>query len=111
MRSLGIDVGGSRKKLDLVLLDERRQPFPVLSRVAVEELPRLIEELRPDVVAIDSPPDWGQEGMASRETERQLAMPRLAMPGKPEPGIVPETFCTRGTGSWSAAGTSSPWSS
>lgn len=74
MRSLGIDVGGSRKKLDLVLLDERRQPFPVLSRVAVEELPRLIGELRPDVVAIDSPPDWGLDGMGSRETERQLAM-------------------------------------
>jgi hypothetical protein len=74
VRSLGIDVGGSRKRLDLVLLDERRQPFPVLSRVAVEELPRLIEELRPDVVAIDSPPDWGLDGMASRETERQLAM-------------------------------------
>jgi hypothetical protein len=74
VRSLGIDVGGHRKKLDLVLLDERRQPFPVLSRVAVDELPRLIEELRPDVIAIDSPPDWGLDGMGSRETERQLAM-------------------------------------
>jgi hypothetical protein len=74
VRSLGIDVGGDRKRLDLVLLDERRQPFPVLSRVTVDDLRHLIPELRPDVVAIDSPPDWGADGMASRETERQLAM-------------------------------------
>lgn len=74
MRSLGIDVGGHRKKLDLVLLDDGRQPFPILSRIAVEDVARLIRELRPDVVAIDSPPDWGVDGMSSRETERQLAM-------------------------------------
>jgi Protein of unknown function (DUF429) len=74
VRSLGIDVGGPRKKLDLVLLDERRQPFPILSRVGVEDVGGLIRELRPDVVAIDSPPDWGVDGMRSRETERQLAM-------------------------------------
>jgi hypothetical protein len=74
VRSLGIDVGGRRKRLDLVLLDDRRQPFPILSRVDVEDVTRLILELRPDVVAIDSPPGWGADGMGSRETERQLAM-------------------------------------
>jgi Protein of unknown function (DUF429) len=74
VRSLGIDVGGHRKKLDLVLLDDRRQPFPVRSRVDVGDIARLVGELRPDVVAIDSPPDWGPPGAGSRETERQLAL-------------------------------------
>lgn len=74
MRSLGIDVGGSRRKLDLVLMDERREPFPVLSRVGVPELGRLIGELKPDVIAIDSPPNWAMADNASRETERQLSI-------------------------------------
>jgi Protein of unknown function (DUF429) len=74
VRALGIDVGGSRKQLDVVVLDERRLPSAVFSRVDVAGAERLIRELRPDVVAIDSPPDWGSPGSGSRETERQLSM-------------------------------------
>ena len=71
MRSLGIDVGVG-KGLDLVLIDERRVPLRVLSRVRVADIGPTITELRPDVVAIDSPPRWALSGR-SRLTERELA--------------------------------------
>jgi predicted nuclease with RNAse H fold len=71
VRSLGIDVGGG-KGLDLVLLDERRVPLQVISHVRVPEVERLIRDLRPDVIAIDSPPKWAASGR-SRRTERELA--------------------------------------
>ena len=70
MRSLGIDVGVS-KGLDVVLLDERLVPLHVSSRVHVPDIERLIRDLRPDVVAIDSPPRWAASGR-SRRTEREL---------------------------------------
>lgn len=71
MRSLGIDVGVG-KGLDVVLLDERLVPLHVASRVRVRDVTRLIGELRPDVIAIDSPPRWAASGR-SRRTERELA--------------------------------------
>jgi predicted nuclease with RNAse H fold len=71
VRSLGIDVGVG-KGLDLVLLDERLVPLQVLSGVRVPDVARLISELRPDVIAIDSPPRWASTGR-SRRTERELA--------------------------------------
>jgi predicted RNase H-like nuclease len=71
VRSLGIDVGVG-KGLDVVLLDERLVPLHVASRVHVPDVRRLIDELRPDVVAIDAPPRWAASGR-SRLTERQLA--------------------------------------
>jgi predicted nuclease with RNAse H fold len=74
VRALGIDVGGRRKQLDLVVLEEDREPAAVLSRVDVSDVERLIGELEPDVVAIDAPPDWGTAGDGSRETERQLSL-------------------------------------
>jgi predicted nuclease with RNAse H fold len=71
VRSLGIDVGVD-KGLDMVLLDERRVPLQVRSHVRVSDVPRAIGELRPDVIAIDSPPRWAASGR-SRRTERELA--------------------------------------
>ena len=71
MRSLGIDVGVG-KGLDVVLLDERRMPFPVVSGASLEDLGRLVRELQPDVVAVDSPPRWAADGK-SRLTENELA--------------------------------------
>lgn len=70
MRSLGIDVG-VRKGLDLVLLDATRTVLDTHRQVAVEDLPTLVEELVPDVVAIDAPPTWALSGR-SRMTEREL---------------------------------------
>lgn len=71
MRSLGIDVGVA-KGLDLVLLDQRRVPLAVRTRVRLDEVGRLLDDLRPDVIAIDAPPRWAKTGR-SRLTERQLA--------------------------------------
>ena len=47
-------------------------PLEVRSHVASRGGRRLIGELRPDVVAIDSPPRWAATGR-SRRTERELA--------------------------------------
>ena len=71
MRALGIDVGVG-KGLDLVLLDDQRVPVLVLPSVGVEQVPRAIEEMAPDVIAIDAPPTWAADGR-SRLTERVLA--------------------------------------
>lgn len=70
MRSLGVDVSVVRG-LDLVLLDATRRPIEVHRRVRVEDLGALLGRLRPQIVAIDSPPAWGLAG-ASRRAEREL---------------------------------------
>jgi predicted nuclease with RNAse H fold len=71
VRALGIDVGVG-KGLDLVGLDERRIPSPVLGRASLDDVARTLDEYRPDVVAVDSPPSWAAAGR-SRLTENELA--------------------------------------
>ncbi len=72
MLALGIDVGASRKGMDLVLLDDAREPVRVVSKVGIDQLGSLVGELQPDVIAIDAPPAWAPHG-SSRLTERLLA--------------------------------------
>jgi hypothetical protein len=75
VRSLGIDVGGAlHKQLDVVVMDADRQIAMVGSRVSVQRLRRLIEDHRPDVVCIDSPPAWAPVGTRSRLAERELRL-------------------------------------
>jgi predicted nuclease with RNAse H fold len=71
VRALGIDVGVG-KGLDLVLLDERRVPFPVVSGAGLDDVARLVRELEPDAIGVDSPPSWAADGR-SRLTENELA--------------------------------------
>jgi predicted nuclease with RNAse H fold len=71
VRALGIDVGVG-KGLDLVLMDERRVPLRVVSRLGIGLLGAMIDELAPEVIAIDAPPSWATGGR-SRRTERDLA--------------------------------------
>lgn len=71
MRSLGVDVGVG-KGLDLVLMDERRVPLRIVSRLGVGRIGELIDQLEPEVVAVDAPPTWASTGR-SRATERVLA--------------------------------------
>jgi hypothetical protein len=61
VRALGIDVGVA-KGLDLVVMDERRVPLRVEPGVAVDQLGRLIGEIEPDAIGIDSPPGWATTG-------------------------------------------------
>jgi predicted nuclease with RNAse H fold len=69
VRALGIDVG-VHKGLDLVLLEDSTV-VETARRIRVEELPRVVDEWGPDVVAIDAPPSWASTGK-SRLTEREL---------------------------------------
>jgi predicted RNase H-like nuclease len=71
VRALGIDVGVT-KGLDLVVMDDRLRVERVVSRVSIDRLGFLLDELQPDVVAIDAPPAWAPSGR-SRLTERLLA--------------------------------------
>ena len=71
MRALGIDVG-VRKRFDLVLLDSERQPVERRRKVEPADLDELIRAWRPDVIAIDAPPQWGTHAGGSRLTEREL---------------------------------------
>ncbi|HVR69316.1 MAG TPA: DUF429 domain-containing protein [Vicinamibacteria bacterium] len=75
MRALGVDVS-ERRGLDLVLLDGSPGPAALRSNLRPETLAELVRELRPDVVAVDSPPAWGARG-GSRRAEQQLR--RLAI--------------------------------
>ncbi|HEX2090730.1 MAG TPA: DUF429 domain-containing protein [Actinomycetota bacterium] len=81
MRSLGIDVG-VRKGLDAVVLDDRRVPLQAQRGMQVNELPALIKETAPHVIAIDSPPAWARSG-GSRETERQIRAAGILCFGTP----------------------------
>jgi predicted nuclease with RNAse H fold len=71
VRALGIDVGVG-KGLDLVVLDERRAPYPVIGHASLDDVARVVREYRPDVVAVDAPPTWAANGK-SRLTENELA--------------------------------------
>jgi predicted nuclease with RNAse H fold len=71
VRSLGVDVGVA-KGLDIVVMDERLVPLAVRSHVRPADIGALLDDLHPDVVAIDSPPRWAPNGR-SRRTERELA--------------------------------------
>ncbi|MGH9035849.1 MAG: DUF429 domain-containing protein [Acidimicrobiia bacterium] len=69
---VGIDVS-ERRGLDVVALAGDRRPVePPRQRVTPQALPALLAELRPEVVAIDSPPGWSRAG-GSRQGERELA--------------------------------------
>ena len=82
---VGVDVSVSRG-LDIVALDgDRRLVGPPLARQDPDDLEVLLHRLRPDAVAIDSPPAWGVRG-TSRRAERELAalgLPCFRTPSDP----------------------------
>ena len=71
MLSCGIDVSASHS-LDMVVLDSKAKLVAWRSHVLVFELPDLLKQIRPDVVAIDAPSCWS-DGGRSRDCERRLA--------------------------------------
>jgi len=54
VRALGVDVGVD-KGLDLVVMDATRTPQLVRSHAGLDDLARAIDDLSPDIVAIDAP--------------------------------------------------------
>lgn len=69
-RSLGVDVSAGRG-LDLILLEAAKPPksYP---HVEIDGLLKIVDEVNPSIVAVDSPPRWCIAGR-SREAQRQLA--------------------------------------
>jgi predicted nuclease with RNAse H fold len=68
--ALGVDVS-STHGLDVVVLDETGALVIEPRNTDPAGLRALVEQVRPDIVAIDSPPEWAHEGR-SRPIERQL---------------------------------------
>jgi predicted nuclease with RNAse H fold len=87
MRALGVDVSVKRG-LDLVLIDGSVEPLALRSDVTPEALPDLLREMRPDVVAIDSPPAWGVGGGSRRAEQdlRRLGIQSYGTPSDPRKG-------------------------
>ena len=67
---MGVDVSLSRG-LDVAVLDEAGDLVLEPRNTNLTSLRTLVEKVRPDIVAIDSPPEWAREGR-SRLIERQL---------------------------------------
>jgi predicted nuclease with RNAse H fold len=84
VRALGLDVA-VRRGLDAVLMDEERRVLEVRPRLPLTDLPALLEETRPDAVAIDSPPGWAIRG-SSRQTEREIRLFGIQSYGTPTEG-------------------------
>ena len=82
---VGVDVS-VRRGLDVVILDgDRRLVEPPLARQTADDLEALLRRLKPDAVAIDSPPAWGIRG-TSRRAERELialGLPCFRTPSDP----------------------------
>jgi predicted nuclease with RNAse H fold len=83
---VGVDVS-VRRGLDVVVLGgDRRLVEPPLARQAPADLEALLRRLRPEAVAIDSPPFWGVRG-TSRRAERELialGLPCFRTPSDPQ---------------------------
>jgi predicted nuclease with RNAse H fold len=88
--AVGVDVAEERKGMDLVALDCRRRitaSYGKLSVAAVSAL--VIEELRPSIVCVDSPPAFLRSA-GTRQADRQLASLGFpAFPVGPDPGDHP----------------------
>jgi predicted nuclease with RNAse H fold len=82
---IGVDVS-VRRGLDVVALDGRHRLVEApLARQTPDDLEAVLRRLRPDVVAIDSPPAWGIRG-TSRGAERELialGLPCFRTPSDP----------------------------
>lgn len=88
MLALGVDVGTHPKWLDVVVLRDDGSPVATRRKVEPGGLADLIQDWRPDVVAIDSPPSWARSG-GSRRAERdllRLGIRAFPVPSEPRAG-------------------------
>lgn len=68
--TMGIDVAIERG-LDIVGLDDSLRVVLGPEKSQLRDLPELTRQTEPQVIAIDSPPEWGPTGKA-RRIEKQL---------------------------------------
>jgi predicted nuclease with RNAse H fold len=83
---VGVDVAEERKGLDLVALDSRRVVIASAGRLTLDQTASIIlDEIRPDVVCIDSPSGWSHSGKSRRsEIElRKLGITAFSTPSDP----------------------------
>ena len=87
---VGIDVAEARKGLDLVALDASRETVVSLGRLSPDDaVGRILNEIRPTLVCIDSPSGWSSSGK-SRQSERSLrTLGITAFSTGPDPGDHP----------------------
>lgn len=69
--SVGVDIAEQRKGLDVVVIDDQRAIVERIAHASVTDVVTAIVRIAPDVVCIDSPPEWAQSGK-SRAAERAL---------------------------------------
>jgi hypothetical protein len=79
---MGVDVSVTHG-LDLVVLDESGGLVQSRAMQTLQELESALREVRPDIVAIDSPPGWISAGR-SRPLERELARLGISMYATPQ---------------------------
>jgi predicted nuclease with RNAse H fold len=82
--AVGVDVSEARG-LDVVALDRSGAVSAAWRRQTAADLERRLRELRPSVVAIDSPPAWGTSGgcRSPERAVRALGMGIFATPSDP----------------------------
>jgi len=87
---VGVDVAEERKGLDLVALDEHRGVVASGGRLTVDQVAALIlEEIRPDLVCIDSPSGWAHSGKSRRSEVALRALGITAFSTPTDPGDHP----------------------
>jgi len=83
MKALGVDVSAARQ-LDLVAMEMDGTIVFGPAKVGEDSLAAVIRDIEPDVIAIDSPPEWAPTGK-SRPIENQLA--RMGIHAFPTPAL------------------------
>ena len=72
----GVDVGGRKKGFHLAVIEGDRvaelDHYPDAQALAAHLI-----ELKPQVIGIDSPPEWAPEGQKSRPAEREFAKKKI----------------------------------
>jgi predicted nuclease with RNAse H fold len=72
MRWIGVDVGGQRKGFDVAVISNT-DLLDLRGQLSCAEVVCIVDDVRPGVVAIDSPRSCAPAGERSRECERTVA--------------------------------------
>jgi predicted nuclease with RNAse H fold len=89
---MGVDVGGERKGFDVAVIDNR-ELLVLHGRLNCADVVRIVEDVRPLVVGIDSPCCCAPAGATSRSCERELAKKVCGIRWTPDaPGVHKSSY-------------------